>query len=87
MGTSETLVWCTAAQLRERYAVSEQRLLAYACRGNLSMRRLGSQLLFEERGVARLFPRLSVLRAAAQAADTPARALAVLGQAKLGMPS
>ena len=47
----------TAQQLEERYAVSAARLLAFAARGNLSMRRAGAELQFDESSVARLFPR------------------------------
>jgi hypothetical protein len=46
----------TAEDLEKRYAVLASRLLAYAERGNLSMRRVGSQLQFDEHAVARLFP-------------------------------
>ena len=46
----------TAEDLTLRYAVTAARLLAFAQRGNLSMRKLGDELWFEEGAVARLFP-------------------------------
>lgn len=74
MSMSDVASFCTAAQLHARYAVSEHRLLAYAQRGNLSMRRIGSLLLFDERDVARLFPRRG----------TSQQALGRLGFTRLG---
>jgi len=46
----------TAEELEQRYAVSRARLLQYAARGNLAMRRHGAVVLFDEAAVGRLFP-------------------------------
>jgi hypothetical protein len=51
----------TAEDLEKRYAVVASCLLAFAERGNLAMRRVGSQLQFDERAVARLFPRRAAI--------------------------
>lgn len=47
----------TSEDLVLRYAVSAERLLAYAARGNLSMCRRDGAPLFDEARVARLFPK------------------------------
>jgi hypothetical protein len=65
-----------AEELEKRYAVVTARLLAYAERGNLGMRRVGGQLLFDELAVARIFPE----RQARQAC------LGTLGAQRLGQP-
>jgi hypothetical protein len=66
----------TAEDLEKRYAVAASCLLAYAERGNLSMRRVGSLLQFDERAVARLFPR--------RAADGGGQSKASAGEQRLG---
>jgi hypothetical protein len=67
-----------AEDLEKRYAVTRAQLLAYAQRGNLSMRRTPDGLQFDEAAVARLFPRRGLrLRA-------PERTYGVLGACKLG---
>lgn len=72
----------TAEDLEQRYAVMASCLLAFAERGNLAMRRVGSQLQFDERAVARLFP----LRAASGGMSLAAHQLgqATLGTVRLG---
>jgi hypothetical protein len=65
-----------AEELEKRYAVVTARLLAYAVRGNLAMRRVGGQLLFDELAVARIFPE--------RRASRPS--LGVLGTHRLGQP-
>ena len=48
--------WMTAEAIGERYRVGLERLLAYAARGNLPIRRvLGEPPLFDESVVARIF--------------------------------
>lgn len=61
--------WMTAAQISERYAVGEDRLMAYGRRGNLPFCRTPEgTTLYDERAVARFFrprgPALVVARAA-----------------------
>lgn len=76
--------WMTAEQVAVRYVVGERRLLEYAERGNLAMRRCADgRVLFDAEGVARFF---RVRGAAAPAAGPGARAqhLGVLGVARLG---
>ena len=46
-----------AEDLTLHYAVTPERLRAYAQRGNLSMRKLGDEFWFDEEAVARLFPK------------------------------
>ena len=71
----------TAEDLTRHYAVSPERLLTYAQRGNLSMRKLGDELWFDEEAVARLFPKRT-----GDADATPGQRLGsgVLGTATLG---
>lgn len=47
----------TSDELTRLYAVSAERLLSYAARGNLSMRRCDGATYFDESRVAKLFPR------------------------------
>jgi hypothetical protein len=47
----------SAEELSSIYAVSAERLRAYAARGSLAMRRCGGELQFEEAKVAKLFPK------------------------------
>lgn len=78
----------TAADLQQRYAVSAQVLLAYARRGNLAMRRpptllaepSADEILFDEEGVARLFPR----RASRGSGGNTQPTLGVLGASRMG---
>ena len=65
----------TAEDLEKRFVVAASCLLALAERGNLAMRRVGSQLQFDDRAVGRLFP----LRAASSGNG------AVIGQMTLGV--
>ncbi len=78
--------WMTAAEISARYVVGEQKLLAYAQRGNLPlMRQDGGATLFDESVVALYFrPRNA---AAAQALPPNVRGLGVLGVSRLGDPA
>jgi hypothetical protein len=53
----------SAEQLSLVYAVSAERLRAYAARGNLAMRRCSGELQFDEAAVAKLFPKRGSLDA------------------------
>ncbi len=75
--------WMTAAQIAERYAVGEDRLIAYSRRGNLPFCRTAEgTTLFDERAVARFFrprgPALVVARGA------PGPHMGLLGVVRLG---
>lgn len=75
----------TAEELEQRYAVSAARLLAYAARGNLSMRRAGAGLMFDETSVARLFPR-RVAYGISMSEPHTAPGFGTLGTYRLGEP-
>ncbi|HET8933420.1 MAG TPA: hypothetical protein VFN67_08280 [Polyangiales bacterium] len=47
----------SAEELSVVYAVSAERLRAYAARGNLAMRRCSGEPQYEEAAVAKLFPK------------------------------
>jgi hypothetical protein len=64
----------SAEELTLVYAVSTERLCAYAARGNLSMRRCSGELQFDEASVAKLFPKR----------HASAQGLGTLGQVRLG---
>lgn len=51
----------SAEELSLVYAVSVERLRAYAGRGNLAMRRCSGELQFDESAVAKLFPKRGAL--------------------------
>ena len=70
------VIFRSAEELSLVYAVSTERLLAYAARGNLAMCRTNDALQFDERGVARLFPRRG----------EPDAGLGALGRVCLGTP-
>lgn len=72
----------TSEELTLLYAVTAERLVAYAARGNLAMRRRDGALHFDEANVARLFPRLGESRCAPQ----PQAGLGTLGRVRLGAP-
>jgi hypothetical protein len=75
--------WMTAAQLAERYAVGEDRLIAYSRRGNLPFRQAsGGALVFDEAFVARFFRPRGPLLVVAQATRGPS--LGLLGVVRLG---
>jgi hypothetical protein len=80
-------VWKSASDLQDLYAVSEERLEAFARRGNLPFRREASgAILYEEGGVARLFrSRGGGLTISAEAASNPG--FGVLGAMRLGAPA
>jgi hypothetical protein len=74
--------FCKAEDLEKRYVVTAQCLFGYARRGNLSMHRLGNELLFDEDSVARLFRRRELLR---DGGPGESSALGVLGARLLGV--
>ncbi|MCU0687049.1 MAG: hypothetical protein MUF34_33190 [Polyangiaceae bacterium] len=75
--------WMTAAQLADRYAVGEDRLIAYSRRGNLPFRQAsGGDLVFDEAFVARFFRPRGPLLVVAQPSRGPS--LGLLGVARLG---
>jgi hypothetical protein len=75
--------WMTAAQIAERYAVGEDRLVAYSRRGNLPFCRTDEgTTLFDERTVARFFRPRGPALVAAQAVRGPH--LGLLGVVRLG---
>jgi hypothetical protein len=51
----------SAEELSLVYAVSAERLRAYAARGNLAMRRCSGELQYEETAVAKLFPKRNAI--------------------------
>lgn len=72
-------------ELAQRYAVSTARLLAYAARGNLAMRRAGAASLFDEAAVARLFPRRAAY-GISMSEPHAAAGFGTLGAYRLGEP-
>jgi hypothetical protein len=75
--------WMTAAQIAERYAVGEDRLVAYGRRGNLPFCRTAEgTTLFDERTVARFFRPRGPALVAARASRGPH--LGLLGVVRLG---
>jgi hypothetical protein len=77
--------WKTAADISTRYLVGEQRLLAYAERGNLPLfRRPDGVVLFDESVVALYFrPRSAATAANDQSAPSP-NGLGIIGLSRLG---
>lgn len=73
----------TAEELEKQYAVVTARLLRYAQRGNLAMRRVGDALQFDELAVARLFPQRHASGISMSAAH-PQPGFGTLGAHRLG---
>jgi hypothetical protein len=73
----------TAEELSKHYAVTGDRLLSYARRGNLAMRRVGDALQFDEAAVARLFP-LRRAYGISISAEHPQPGFGTLGAHRLG---
>lgn len=75
----------TAEELEQRYAVTAARLLAYAMRGNLAMRRENGEPRFDEAAVARLFPRRTAF-GVSMSEPNPRPGFGTLGAYRLGEP-
>lgn len=79
------LTFRTAEELTRIYAVSAERLLAYAARGNLSMCRRDGAVHFDESRVAKLFPRRHGL-GISLCPEHPRPGFGTLGRVRLGEP-
>jgi hypothetical protein len=70
--------WMTATELSARFTVSEDRLAAYARRGNLAMRRTGDgSVVFDAARASQIFLR--------RGESAESRGFAILGASRLGV--